>query len=89
MRIIPPGFNTPTAFREHVQPLRIGNMFQLVLAENIVERIVFERKPSGSIQGDGLEGLGIKIGVEPARQDVLVCTKLQLSHRVAIPRSGY
>lgn len=46
---LPSRFQKPVALRELVQSLLVGEMFNKMLAENVVERFVGKRKASGDI----------------------------------------
>lgn len=69
----------PVTLCELVQSLLVGDMFNKMLAENVVERFVGKRKALGDIQLQYIVAARNHIAVEPIREYVISATKMQLA----------
>jgi hypothetical protein len=68
----------PEALAEQILTLGESEMLDHVLAEDIVERGVFERKPPGRVEMEDVTGLRMVVGIEPARQEMPAAADLEL-----------
>lgn len=70
------------AFTQHALPVRVTDVFDHVLAENVVKTLVGKRKALGRIEVQHRIVRGHKICIQPALKNIIARSELQALHLV-------